>query len=93
VEIECLPTQIPDRIDVDAGSIEIGGTLHVSDLTAPEGVKITSNPSELILIVSAPKVEEVAPAEVAEEEAAEPELVKAKDEEPKKEEKEQKEEK
>lgn len=92
VEVECLPTQIPDRIEVDAEFIEIGNSLHVSDLTAPEGVKITSNPSEVILNVSAPKVEE-APAEVAEEEAAEPELVKAKgkeeEEEPKKEEKEE----
>ena len=77
VEIECLPTQIPDKIEVDAEFIDIGFTLHVSDLTAPEGVKIVSDPKEVILNVSAPRVEEVAVAEEAVEEGAEePELVK-----------------
>jgi len=77
IEIECLPTQIPDKIEVDAGHIEIGHSLHVSDLTSPEGAKIVSDASEVVLSVSAPRVEEEAPAE-AEAEAAEPELVKSK---------------
>jgi len=76
VEVECLPTQIPDRIEVNAESVEIGHSLHVSDLQVPEGVKIVSDPSEVILLVSAPAAEEAAPAEAAA--AAEPELVKAK---------------
>jgi large subunit ribosomal protein L25 len=87
IEVECLPMQIPDKIEVDAGALEIGGSLHVSDLTVPEGVKVVTDPSELIFLVSAPVVEE-APAEAVEEEAAEPELVKGKG----KEEKEEKEE-
>jgi len=78
IEVECLPTQIPEKIEIDAGHIEIGHSLHVSDLTAPEGAKIISDESEVILSVSAPRVEEEAPAEGAEAEAAEPELVKAK---------------
>lgn len=78
IEVECLPTQIPDKIEIDAVHIEIGHSLHVSDLTPPEGAKIVSDESEVVLSVSAPKVEEEAPAEAAEEEAAEPELVKAK---------------
>jgi large subunit ribosomal protein L25 len=79
VEVECLPTQIPEKIEVDAESVDIGFTLHVSDLTPPEGIKIVSDPKEVILNVSAPRVEEVAPAEEAVEEGAEePELVKAK---------------
>lgn len=78
VEVECLPTQIPDRFEVDAESIEIGNSLHVSELSIPEGVEILTDPSEVILLVSAAVVEEAAPEEVAEEEATEPELVKAK---------------
>jgi len=78
VEIECLPTQIPDGIDVDAGFIEIGHSLHVSDLKPPEGVKITTDPEEVVLTVLESKVEEVAPAPAEEEEVAEPELVKEK---------------
>lgn len=78
IEVECLPTQIPDKIEFDAESIEIGSSLHVSDVTPPEGVQITTDPAAVILTVSAPKLEEEAPEEVAEEEAAEPELVKGK---------------
>ena len=78
VEIECLPTQIPDGIEVDAGFIEIGHSLHVSDLAPPEGVKITTDPEEVVLTVLEAKVEEAAPAPPEEEGAAEPELVKEK---------------
>ncbi|GBE06569.1 general stress protein CTC [bacterium BMS3Abin10] len=72
VEIECLPTQIPAGIELDASAIDIGQSIHVSDLLTKEGVKILSDPHDVVLTVSAPVVEEVAPAE---EEAAEPELV------------------
>ncbi|HDH05403.1 MAG TPA: 50S ribosomal protein L25 [Nitrospirae bacterium] len=88
VEVECLPTRIPDRIEVDAEFVEIGGALYVSDLPAQEGVTLITDPAKVILLVSAPVIEE-APSEAAEEGAAEPELVKAKG----KEEEQQKEEK
>ncbi len=78
IQIECLPTQIPDGISVDAEFIEIGHSLHVSDLEPPEGIKILTDPHEVILLVTAPVVEEKAPEEVEEEEGAEPELVKGK---------------
>lgn len=74
IEIECLPTQIPDGIEVDVSSLDIGHSLHVSDLTVKEGIKIISDPKEVILTVTAPVVEEVAaPAEAV---VAEPEVVK-----------------
>jgi len=77
IEIECLPTQIPDKIEIDAGHVEIGHSLHVSDIPPQEGLKIVTDPSEVILSVTAPKEEvvEAAPAEAA---AAEPEVIKAK---------------
>jgi large subunit ribosomal protein L25 len=76
IEVECLPTQIPDKIEIDAGFVEIGHSLHVSDIPAMEGIKIVTDPSEVILSVSAPKEEVVAaPAEA---EVAEPEVLKAK---------------
>ncbi|MEK6528052.1 MAG: 50S ribosomal protein L25 [Nitrospirota bacterium] len=76
VKVECLPTQIPDGIEVDASSLDIGHSLHVSDLVIKEGVKILSEPQEVILSVIAPAVEEVAPVAPAAEEIKEPELVK-----------------
>ena len=77
VEVECLPTVIPDRIEVDAEFVEIGNSLHVSDLPVQEGVTLLTNPAEIILLVSSPVAEET-PVEAAGEKAAEPELVKAK---------------
>ncbi len=76
IEVECLPTQIPDKIEIDAGFVEIGHSLHVSDIPAVEGIKIVTDPSEVILSVTAPK-EEVVAAPV-EAEVAEPEVLKAK---------------
>jgi large subunit ribosomal protein L25 len=75
VEIECLPTQIPDSIDVDAEHIDIGGNLHVSDLTVPDGAKILTDLAGVILSVKAPVIEEEKPEEEVLEEGAEPELV------------------
>ncbi len=76
IEVECLPTQIPEKIEINAESIQIGQSYHVSDLSEMEGVKILSDPSEVILTVTAPVIEEV--PEEEEEAAAEPELVKGK---------------
>lgn len=92
IEVECLPTRIPDTIQIDAESIQIGQSYHVSDLSEMEGVKIITALTEVILSVTAPVVEEV-PAEAEEEKAAEPELVKGKGKEEEAEKEEKKEEK
>ena len=43
LEIECMPKDIPTFIPLDVSSLNIGDSLHVSDLKAPEGVKILSS--------------------------------------------------
>jgi large subunit ribosomal protein L25 len=40
VEIECLPKDLPEFIEVDISGMEIGDTLHLSDLKVPEGVTL-----------------------------------------------------
>jgi large subunit ribosomal protein L25 len=40
VEIECLPKNLPEYIAVDISGMEIGDTLHLSDLQVPEGVTL-----------------------------------------------------
>ncbi|HEX6052013.1 MAG TPA: 50S ribosomal protein L25/general stress protein Ctc [Gemmatimonadaceae bacterium] len=78
------PVNIPRRIEADVTNLTIGHSLHVSDLTVPEGVEIVDEPESTVANVSAPKaVEETAPvAEAAAEGEAEPELIrKTKDEE------------
>lgn len=37
VEVSCLPADLPEFIEVDLGNLEIGQTLHISDLEAAEG--------------------------------------------------------
>lgn len=78
VEIECLPDRIPDRIQIDISHLEIGQSIHVSDISFDEGIKVLTDPAEVISTVTAPIVEEVpVPEEEAvAEEAAEPEVVK-----------------
>ena len=71
LEVECLPTQIPEYVEVDVGSLNIGDSLHVADLQLPVGVVAVSNSDLSVVTVSPPTVEKVAPAaeEALEEEA------------------------
>lgn len=77
VEIECLPDKIPGRIEIDISRLEIGQSIHVSDLTFSEGIKVLTDMGDIVATVIAPVVEEVAPvAEVAAPETVEPEVIK-----------------
>ena len=80
IEIECLPDKIPGHIKIDISGLEIGQSFHVGDLQLPEGIKVLTDPGEVIVNITAPVVEEVAPVEeaaaVAAPEAAEPEVIK-----------------
>lgn len=42
VEVDCLPKDLPEFIEVDVGALEMGATLHLSDLKLPQGVKIVA---------------------------------------------------
>lgn len=79
LSIECLPTNLPDRIDVDiSGLEEIGDSLLVKDLIVPEGVEILSDPEDVVVVViaqAAEEEEEVEEEVVEFEEGEEPEVV------------------
>ncbi len=75
VVIECLPDQIPGKIELDISKLEIGQAIHVSDLKLDEGIRILTDPQEVIVNI-VELVEEAAPAEEAAAAAAEPEVVK-----------------
>jgi large subunit ribosomal protein L25 len=80
VEIECLPDKIPGRVEIDISKLEVGQSVHVSDLSFEEGIKVLTDPGDVIVTVTAPVVEEAAPAAATAEAAAaapaEPEVVK-----------------
>lgn len=40
VEVSCLPGDLPEFIEVDLSEVELGGSLHLSDLKLPSGVEI-----------------------------------------------------
>lgn len=42
VEVSCLPSALPEYIEVDLAKVDIGETLHLSDLVLPKGVEIVA---------------------------------------------------
>ena len=62
LDVSCLPTLIPERIDADVAALMIGDVLTVGDLRAPEGVRILNDPGQAVVTVAAPMAEEVAAA-------------------------------
>jgi len=60
VEIECLPTQIPEKLEIDISSMEVGHHKIINDIAVPSGVKILAEPEQIVVAVEAKKaVEEV----------------------------------
>lgn len=77
IQIECLPTEIPQKLEVDVANLKIGDVLFVKDIAAPKGVKILNDAG--IRIIAVEKPIEVKPEEVAPETAiTEPEVLKQK---------------
>jgi large subunit ribosomal protein L25 len=81
VEVECLPGDIPERIDIDVTELGLNGALRVSDLPTSEKVKILEGAEQVVVHVVSVKEEVAATpgaAVAAEGEAApaEPEVVK-----------------
>jgi len=73
IEVECLPTEIPEKIEIDVTEFEIGTSKQVKDLEIPAGITVLTDSEQVVVAVAAPKIEEEAPAE--EEEGAEPEVI------------------
>lgn len=70
ITISCLPSQIPDEIEVKVGDMKIGDHIKASDLILPEGAALAVDPNLEIAVVSAPHVAAEEPAEDEEEEGA-----------------------
>lgn len=55
LDLMCLPNAIPDSIEVDVSGMDLGATLHVSDLTIPEGIDVQSDPELTVATVLIPR--------------------------------------
>ncbi|MCE9683319.1 50S ribosomal protein L25/general stress protein Ctc [Halomonas alkalisoli] len=61
IEISCLPKDLPDFLEVDISEVELGTTLHLSDLKVPAGVTLVelsygADHDNAVLTISKPKV-------------------------------------
>ena len=72
IEVECLPIDIPETIEVDVSKLEIGDSIHVSDLVISDKIEVLTSGDVLLFAVMLPKK---AVVEEEEEEVAEPEVV------------------
>ena len=75
MEVECMPQDLPERIVVDiSGLAEFGDCVRVRDVVLSDKVKILADLEETIVVVTAPRKEEVIAEAPVEEEAA-PEVI------------------
>ncbi len=77
VEIACMPADLPEAIEVDVSALDIGDSIHLSQITMPEGVELVAmiqmeeadeeNKADMdlgVVSIQAPRAEEVESEEV-----------------------------
>lgn len=81
VELECLPKDIPEQIEIDISDLHLHQALKVEGIPVPKEVKLISDPETMVVLIQAPTKEEIEVEEVEEEEEViseeeEPEVIK-----------------
>ena len=71
--VHCLPTLLPDEIQVDVDGLDVNDIIHVGEVSVPEEIQVMDDSQTMIVAVSPPKIEEVETEEIEGEEEAEPE--------------------
>ena len=71
LEVVCLPTAVPQSIDINVESLEIGDTVHIEDVAVPAGVEFVHDVNFTVVTVVAPTVEEETDAAAETEESDE----------------------
>ena len=74
VEVRCRPSIIPEAIHADVSNLGVHEVLHVSDLQAPEGVTILTDPETAVATVATVREEQVE-ERTPEDEVSEPEVI------------------
>jgi large subunit ribosomal protein L25 len=57
IEVECLPKDLPERIEVDISGLKVNQSLHVRDIPLGEGVKLLSAADQVVALVKFAKAE------------------------------------
>jgi len=94
-EIECLPKNIPEKLEIDISSLHLHQSLKIEDLSSLGEITLVSDPNTVVVLIHAPTKEELEVEEIEEEIIAEeePEVIKKEKPEEEEKEKEEKEEK
>lgn len=59
IEVECLPTDLPEKIEVDISGLEIGDSILIGDLPMPEKVEVVfADEKQMLISIAAPRSEE-----------------------------------
>jgi large subunit ribosomal protein L25 len=75
ISVECLPTDIPDQLEIDISALNMFDNIHARDIAAPAGVKIIEDPDEIIVSILPPSKAEEPAATGLVEAPVEPELI------------------
>jgi large subunit ribosomal protein L25 len=59
VKVSCLPSNLPDHIDVDVAALDIGDSIKVRELTIPEGITILDLPDSAVAAVAVIKIAKI----------------------------------
>ncbi len=62
IEVECLPRNLPEKIDIDVSDLKANQSIHVRDLKLGSDVKVLSSADQVIALVKYSKSEAEAPA-------------------------------
>jgi len=73
LEVECLPKDLPERIELDISNLGVNQSIHVRDLVLAKGIRIISSMDQVVVLVKfakeekveAPAAAEAAPADAA----------------------------
>ncbi|MCK5825562.1 MAG: 50S ribosomal protein L25 [Desulfuromusa sp.] len=57
LEVLCLPTEVPQSVDIDVTALEIGDTIHIEEVTAPAGVELVHDVNFTVITLSIIKEE------------------------------------
>jgi large subunit ribosomal protein L25 len=71
IQVEALPLEIPEHIDLDVSHMATGDTLRIGDIAVPDGVTLLDDSETVVATVTAPTREEVVEEEVTEGEEGE----------------------
>jgi large subunit ribosomal protein L25 len=61
IEVECLPKDLPERLDIDISELRVNQSLHVRDINLGEGVRLISNGDQVVALVKYAREEAAAP--------------------------------